>query len=106
MRDLMGMMKQVQEMQSRMQAMQAELASMEITGVSGGGLVRVTLTGKGDMKALKVDPSLIKPEEAEIMEDLIIAATADAKSRVETAVQEKMQEITGGLPIPPGLKLW
>lgn len=106
MRDIMGMMKQVQEMQSRMQAMQAELAEMEITGVSGGGLVSVTLTGKGDMKAIKIDPSLLKPDEAEIVEDLIIAATGDAKARVESAMQEKMQEVTGGLPIPPGLKLW
>ncbi len=106
MRDIMGMMKQVQEVQARMQAAQAELAELEITGESGGGLVRVTLSGKGDMKAIKIDASLMKPDEAEIVEDLVVAATGDAKAKVEAAVQEKMQGVTGGLPIPPGLKLW
>lgn len=106
MKDLMGMMKQVREMQTRMQQMQEELAALEISGQSGGGLVTVTLTGKSDMKRVRIDPSLLKPEEAEIVEDLIIAAAQDAKTKVEAALQEKMQSVTGGLPIPPGMKLF
>jgi len=106
MRDIMGMAKKVQEMQARMGEMQQELAEMEITGQSGAGLVSVTLTGKADVKAIKVDPSLMKPDETEIVEDLLVAAFNDAKAKVETAMQEKMSEVTGGLPIPPGFKLF
>lgn len=106
MRDIMGMMGKLQEMQQKMQTMQAELEAKEITGQSGGGMVSVTLNGKGDMRAIKIDPSLMKPDEAEILEDLVVAATQDAKGKVEAAAQEKMQEVTGGLPLPPGLKLW
>ncbi len=106
MKDLMGMMKQVKDMQERMQRLQEELGAVEVTGMAGGGLVSVTLTGKGDMKAVRIDPSLLKPEEAEIVEDLIIAATSDAKAKVEQRVQEKMAEATGGLPLPPGMKLF
>jgi nucleoid-associated protein EbfC len=106
MRDIMGMMGKLQEMQQKMQAMQAELEAQEITGQSGGGMVTVTLNGKGDMRSIKIDPSLMKPDEAEILEDLVVAATQDAKGKVEAAAQAKMQEMTGGLPLPPGLKLW
>ena len=106
MKDLMGMMKQVQEMQAKMQELQQELADMEITGQSGAGMVTVTLNGKGEIRALKIDPSLMKPDEVEIVEDLIIAAAQDAKAKVDTSSQEKMQQLTGGLPLPPGLKLW
>lgn len=106
MKDLMGMMKQVKEMQERMQRLQEELGAIEVTGAAGGGLVSVTLTGKGDMKGVKIDPSLMKPEEAEIVEDLIVAATTDAKAKVEQRLQEKMAEVTGGLPLPPGMKLF
>ncbi|HRN84477.1 MAG TPA: YbaB/EbfC family nucleoid-associated protein [Hyphomicrobium sp.] len=106
MKDLMGMMKQVKDMQERMQRLQEELASMEVTGAAGAGLVSVTLNGKGDFRRVKIDPSLMKPEEAEIVEDLIIAAAADAKAKVEASLQEKMSEMTGGLPLPPGLKLF
>jgi DNA-binding YbaB/EbfC family protein len=106
MKDLMGMMKQVKEMQERMQRLQEELGAIEVTGTAGGGLVSVTLTGKGDMKGVKIDPSLLKPEEAEIVEDLIVAATTDAKAKVEQRLQEKMAEVTGGLPLPPGMKLF
>ena len=106
MKDIFGMMKQVQQMQERAQRMQEELAGVEIGGESGGGLVRVTLTGKGDMKGIKIDPSLMKPEEAEIVEDLVVAAMRDAKAKVEVEMQGRMQELTGGLPIPPGLKLF
>jgi hypothetical protein len=104
MKDLMGMMKQVGQMQARVQQMQEELAGMEIDGQSGGGLVKVTLTGKGDVKKVSIDPSLIKADEAEILEDLIVAAHNDAKHKVEEAMKEKMKSLTGGLPLPPGLK--
>ncbi len=106
MKDLMGMMKQVKDMQERMQRLQEELGSMEVTGAAGGGLVSVTLNGKGDFRRVKIDPSLMRPEEAEIVEDLIVAAASDAKAKVEAALQEKMSEMTGGLPLPPGLKLF
>lgn len=106
MKDLMGMMKQVKDMQERMQRLQEELGAIEVTGAAGGGLVSVTLSGKGDMKRVKIDPSLMKPEEAEIVEDLIVAATSDAKAKVEARLQEKMAEVTGGLPLPPGMKLF
>jgi nucleoid-associated protein EbfC len=103
--DIMKMMKQAQEIQGRMQKMQEELADLEVEGQSGGGLVKVRLNGKLEARSLKIDPSLIKAEEAEMLEDLIIAAFQDAKTKAETAVQARMQEITGGLSLPPGLKL-
>ncbi len=106
MKDLMGMMGKVREMQARMERMQAEMETMEIAGQSGGGLVTVTMNGKGDLRRVRIDPSLLKPEEAEILEDLIVAAAKDAKSKVEAMMQEKMAEVTGGLPLPPGLKLF
>lgn len=106
MKDLMKMMKQAQELQSRMQKVQEELAALEIEGQSGAGAVRVTLNGKGEMCALKIDPNLMKPQEAEMVEDLVIAAFQDARTKVEAAMQERMQEIAGGLPLPPGLKLF
>ena len=106
MKDLFGMMKQAQQMQERLQQMQAELATLELTGQSGGGLCRVTLNGKGELRSVKLDPSLMKPDETEIVEDLIVAAVADAKVKVESQMQSKMQELTGGLPLPPGLKLF
>jgi len=104
--DLMKMMKQAQEIQGRMQKMQEDLAGLEVEGQSGAGLVTVRLNGKLDLRSLKIDPSLIKPEEAEMLEDLIVAAFQDAKTKAEAAVQSKMQEVTGGLPLPPGLKLF
>ncbi|MGF1454514.1 MAG: YbaB/EbfC family nucleoid-associated protein [Alphaproteobacteria bacterium] len=105
MKNLGNMLKQAQEMQSKMQDMQTELEAMEVEGASGGGLVTVTLTGKGAMRGIKIDPSLMKPEDAEVLEDLIIAAHADAKTKAETAMAEKMQDLTGGLSLPPGFKL-
>ena len=104
--DIMKMMKQAQEMQGRMQKLQEELADLEIEGQSGAGLVKVKINGKFDARGLKIDPSLMKPEEAEILEDLIVAAFQDAKGKAEAAVQAKMQELTGGLKLPPGLKLF
>jgi nucleoid-associated protein EbfC len=106
MKDLMGVMKQLGEMQSRMQRMQEELASMEIDGQAGGGLVKVVLGGKGDLKKLHIDPSLMKPGETEILEDLVFAAAHEAKGKLEAQLQAKMQDMTGGLPLPPGMKLF
>jgi DNA-binding YbaB/EbfC family protein len=106
MKDLMKMMKQAQEIQGRMQQMQEELANLQVEGQSGGGLVKVTLNGKMEARAVKLDPSLLKPEDAEMLEDLILAAFQDAKGKAEAAMQEKMREVTGGLPLPPGLKLF
>lgn len=105
MKNLGAMMKQVQEMQGRMQDMQTKLGQMAVTGQSGGGLVKVTLNGKGVLTGADIDPSLLKPEEKEILEDLIAAAHADAKNRVEQMVAEEMKSITGGLPLPPGFQL-
>jgi DNA-binding YbaB/EbfC family protein len=106
--NLMKMMKQAQELQGRMQQMQEELASLQVEGQSGGGLVKVTLNGKMEARGVKIDPSLLKPEDAEMLEDLILAALQDAKGKVEAAVQAKMQEVSGGLglPLPPGMKLF
>lgn len=103
MKNLMGMMKQAQEMQSRMAGLQEELAQAIVEGQSGGGMVLVTLNGKGEMIGVKLDPSLMKPDEAEIVEDLIVAAHNDAKAKAETMMQEKMKDLTGGLSLPPGM---
>lgn len=105
MKDILGLMGKVKEMQAKMQEMQDGLADMSLAGQSGGGLVKVTLSGKGEMKSLSIDPSLLKPDEAEILEDLILAAHNDAKSKAEEAVAAKTRELTAGLPIPPGMKL-
>ncbi len=105
MKDLLGLMGKAKEMQAKFQAMQDEIAEMEATGQAGGGLVNVVLSGKFEMKALKIDPSLFKEDEVEILEDLILAAHNDAKAKVEQAMQEKTRELTAGLPIPPGMKL-
>jgi DNA-binding YbaB/EbfC family protein len=106
MADFLGLMKQAAELKSKMEAMQAELDQIEVEGTSGGGLVSVKLSGKGDMKSIKIDDSLIKPQEKEIVEDLIVAAHADARRKAEVLVQEKMKSVAGGLPLPPGLKLF
>jgi DNA-binding YbaB/EbfC family protein len=103
--DFMGMMKKATELQSKMQAMQAELESIEVEGVSGGGVVKVTLSGKGDLKGVKIDDTLMKPDEKEILEDLLVTAHADARKKSESVMAEKMKDLTGGLPLPPGLKL-
>ncbi len=100
------MMKQAQELQGRMAELQGEIEQLEIEGRSGGGLVAVTLNGKGEMRAVTIDASLLEPGEGEIVEDLIVAAHNDAKGKIESALQEKMKDLTGGLPLPPGLKLF
>jgi nucleoid-associated protein EbfC len=104
--DFMGLMKQAAELKSKMEAMQAELDRLEVSGTSGGGLVTVILSAKGEMKSVQIDASLVKPDEKEIVEDLIVAAHGDARRKAEALLQEKMQSLTGGLPLPPGLKLF
>ena len=106
MADFLGLMKQAAELKSKMEAMQAELDRMEVEGTAGGGLVTVTLTGKGDLRSVQIDQSLLKPDQKEILEDLIVAAHADARRKPEAMLQDKMQALTGGLPLPPGLKLF
>jgi DNA-binding YbaB/EbfC family protein len=105
MRDFMGLMKQAQELQEKMQSLQSEIAALEVTGSAGAGLVTVTVDGKGGMKSVKIDPSLAKPDEVEILEDLIVAATRDARTKAEALASEKMKTLTAGLPLPPGLSL-
>lgn len=106
MKDIMGMMKKVGEMQVRMKDVQEELARAEFDGQSGGGLVRVTLDGKGEFKRVHIDPLLMNPDDAEILEDLIVLAATDARTKSDAAMQAIMSEITGGLPLPPGMKLF
>lgn len=105
MRDIMGMMGKVKEMQAKMEKMQEEIAALEVDGKSGGGLVTVTMTGKGELKGVKIDPSLFKEDDIEILEDLIVAAHKDAKDKAEAIAAEKTKEMTAGLPIPPGFKM-
>jgi DNA-binding YbaB/EbfC family protein len=105
MRDMMGLMKQAQAMQARMQDMQAEMERLEVEGISGGGLVRVTLTAKGAMRGIAIDPSLLKADEKEIVEDLVVTAHEDARKKAERLMEEKMKAVTAGLPLPPGMKL-
>ncbi|MGO4711891.1 YbaB/EbfC family nucleoid-associated protein [Bradyrhizobium sp. 2TAF24] len=105
MADFLGMMKQAAQLQSKMKAMQDELEQTEVEGIAGGGLVAARMTAKMEVKAIKIDPSLIKPEDREMIEDLIVAALNDARRKAEAAVQEKMKALTGGLPLPPGLGL-
>ena len=106
MADFLDLMKQAAELKSKMEAMQVELDRIEVEGTAGAGLVVVRLSGKGEMKGVSIDPSLIKPQEKEIVEDLIVAAHADARRKAESLLQEKMKSVAGGLPLPPGLKLF
>ena len=105
MKNIGQLMKQAQEMQTRMAELQAELEAIELTGVSGGGLVQVTLNGKSDLKGLKIDKSLVVPDEVEVLEDLIVAAFNDARRKVAAHAETEMQKLTGGLQLPPDLKL-
>ena len=106
MKDIMGMMKKVQEMQAKMGQLQDELEGLEVEGQAGAGMVKVTMTAKGAVKGISLDDSLLKPEEKEILEDLVVAAMNDARAKAERTAQEKMQALTAGLPIPPGMKLF
>lgn len=105
MRDILGMMSKAKELQSKMQDMQAEVANIEVEGSAGAGLVTVMMTAKGDLRKLTIDPSLLKPEDVEMLEDLITAAHADARGKAERTMAEKMEALTGGLGLPAGLKL-
>ena len=105
MADFLGMMKQAAELQSKMKVLQDELDHIEVEGLSGGGLVSVRMTAKMDVKAIKIDASLMKPEEHEVVEDLVVTALSDAKRKAEAAMQEKMATLTGGLKLPPGFGL-
>ena len=105
MRNLGDMMKQAQEMQTKMAEAQEKIQTMQVTGTSGGDMVEVTLSGKGDMRQVQIDPSLLDGDDKEVLEDLIMAAHNDAKSKAEELVQEEMAKVTGGLNLPPGLKL-
>jgi DNA-binding YbaB/EbfC family protein len=105
MKNLGNMLKQAQELQAKMADMQAKLSDVELDGSAGGGMVTVTLNGKGEVRRVKIDPVLADPQEVEILEDLLVAAFNDAKAKVEVYVQEEMGRLTGGLNLPAGLKL-
>jgi DNA-binding YbaB/EbfC family protein len=105
MKNLSGLMKQAQQMQAKMAEMQTKLESMEIQGEAGAGLVTVTLNGKGDLRSIKLDPKIVDPSDAEMLEDLIVAAHANARQKLEAMTAEEMQKVTGGLQLPPGMKL-
>ena len=105
MKNLSQMLKQAQEMQSKMAEMQASLTQLEITGQSGGGFVTVTVNGKGELQRVKIDPKLADPNEIEVLEDLIVAASKDAKSKADAEAAAQMAKLTGGLQLPPGFKL-
>ena len=105
MKNIGALMKQAKEMQAKMETMQTEMEAAEIDGESGGGMVKVTVNGKGQMRALKVDPALVDPADVEVMEDLIIAAVNDAMGKSEAMKAEQMKDMTGGMPLPPGMKL-
>ncbi len=106
MKDIMGLMKQAQGLQQKMTDAQAELETIEVDGSAGGGLVTVVSTAKGEVKSVAIDPSLMVPDEREILEDLLVAALNDGRGRAERVVQERMAEVTRGLPLPPGMKLF
>ena len=105
MKNIGNLMKQAQQMQTKMAELQAQLAELEVLGLAGGGMVQVTMNGKGELRGVKIDPSLADPDDIEVLEDLIMAAANDAKAKVEARVQEEMQKLTGGLQLPPGMQL-
>ncbi len=105
MKNIGQIMKQAQQMQTKMAELQEQLAGLEVSGSAGGGMVQVTMSGKGELRGVKIDPSLANPDDVEVLEDLIMAAANDAKSKVEVRVQEEMQKLTGGLELPPGMQL-
>lgn len=106
MKDIMGLMKQAQAMQEKMAQVQAELETIEVEGQAGGGAVKIVMTAKGQIKSVALDATLLVPDEKEIVEDLIVAASNDARQKAERTMQERMAEITKGLPLPPGMKLF
>jgi DNA-binding YbaB/EbfC family protein len=106
MRDLMGIMKQAQAMQQKLKDAQEELENLEVDGAAGGGMVAVKVTARGQVKSVQIDPSLLVPDEKEILEDLLVAALNDARTKAERVSQERLAEVTTGLPLPPGLNLF
>ncbi|EJW10936.1 hypothetical protein A33M_3677 [Rhodovulum sp. PH10] len=106
MANFLGLMKQAAELKGKMETLQAELEQVEVEGSAAGGLVTVVVTPKGELRKIKIDPSLMKPEEVEVLEDLIVTAHGDAKRKGDAMLAEKMQGLTGGLPLPPGMKLF
>ncbi len=105
MKNLAGLMKQAQQMQSKVTEMQAKLEALEITGEAGAGLVKVTLSGKSDLRSVQIDPKLLDPADVEVLQDLIAAAHRDAKAKIEAISAEEMQKVTGGIQLPAGMKL-
>lgn len=105
MKNLSGLMKQATQMQKKMEEMQAKLESLEIEGSSGAGMVSVTLSGKGELRSVRIDPKLADPNEMEMLQDLLVAAHAEARRKMEATAAEEMQKVTGGLNLPPGMKL-
>ena len=105
MRNMAGMMKKVQEMQSRMEALQQEMADTEFSAAVGGGAVQVTMTGKGEMRGVKIDPSAVDAEDIDMLEDMICLAANNARAEADATMAAKMKDITGGLPLPPGMSL-
>jgi DNA-binding YbaB/EbfC family protein len=105
MKNIGQIMKQAQQMQTKMAELQEQLAELEVAGAAGGGMVQVTMSGKGELRGVKIDPALANPDDIEVLEDLIMAAANDAKAKVEARVQEEMQKLTGGLQLPPGMQL-
>jgi DNA-binding YbaB/EbfC family protein len=105
MKNLGNLFKQAQQMQEKMAELQAHLAEIEVTGTAGGGMVQMTLNGKGEARRIRIDPALAKPEEVAVLEDLVVAASNDAKAKVEALAQDEMRKLTGGLNLPPGMKL-
>ncbi|HMA50962.1 MAG TPA: YbaB/EbfC family nucleoid-associated protein [Magnetospirillaceae bacterium] len=105
MKNLGNLMKQAQQMQAKMADMQAKMGEMEVEGASGGGMVKVVVTGKGEARRIKIDPSLVVPDDVEMLEDLIIAAFNDARGKADSMMQSEMSKLTAGLPLPPGMKL-
>ncbi len=105
MKNLGQLMKQAQQVQAKMAEMQEKLAAMEVEGAAGGGLVKATVTGKGELKHLKIEPSLVDPKEVEVLEDLVVAAVNDARGKIDALTAEEMKKVTGGIPLPPGMKL-
>jgi DNA-binding YbaB/EbfC family protein len=105
MKNLGALMKQAQQMQTKMAEIQAQLETVEMTGMSGGGMVQITLNGKGDLKKIKIDKSVLDPSDSEVVEDLIVAAFNDARQKVNAHTEAEMQKLTGGLNLPGGMKL-
>ncbi|WP_317992791.1 YbaB/EbfC family nucleoid-associated protein [Bartonella gliris] len=105
MRDMMSMMKKAKEVQKKMQTVQEEIANLQATGIAGGGLVSITLNGRNVITAIQIDPSLLTPEEAEILEDLVMAAYNEARAKLEIAIEEKTKSLTAGIPLPSSFKL-